>query len=229
MTMKTKPLFYFRLKSFGSQRRFASKPPMYPPWPLLIAVLAICTVPACGQSRDGATVLSNKFFTKGHVKAKGLDISIKYPHSWTAAEGDRANVVQKFTKPEVDAALIIVALKIPGPPLSNADKTRLFASKELVTSNMPAAAKQGFHKATTMENEPAALLEYTETQDRAGQSLTNRCMSLVFIRGEISVAVMASVAGRTEDADAIEREFRATRPIFQAMLNSIVFEDKWKQ
>lgn len=38
-----------------------------------------------------------KYFTKGHPKAKGINISIEYPSSWTPAEGERPNIVQKHS------------------------------------------------------------------------------------------------------------------------------------
>ena len=35
--------------------------------------------------------------TKGHYKAKNTWISVRYPGHWTAAEGNRPNIIQKFT------------------------------------------------------------------------------------------------------------------------------------
>jgi hypothetical protein len=37
------------------------------------------------------------FSTNDHPKTKGVNFTIAYPNSWAAAEGDRPNIVQKFT------------------------------------------------------------------------------------------------------------------------------------
>lgn len=38
-----------------------------------------------------------KYFTKDHPNAKGININVEYPSSWTPAEGERPNIVQKFS------------------------------------------------------------------------------------------------------------------------------------
>ena len=39
----------------------------------------------------------NIYRTKGHPKAKGLDLQIEYPRSWSKREGNRPNVIQFFS------------------------------------------------------------------------------------------------------------------------------------
>jgi len=56
-----------------------------------------------------------------HSKAKGLDFSIKYLNTWIRAEGNRPNIVQKFTKEIGNKQInyLILILKIDGPPLTS--------------------------------------------------------------------------------------------------------------
>lgn len=45
----------------------------------------------------GAQVFNSKFDTKNHPKAKGVWATVRYPIGWQSKEGERPNIVQKFT------------------------------------------------------------------------------------------------------------------------------------
>lgn len=42
--------------------------------------------------------LTRHVSVKGHEKAKGVDLQIKYPNGWELEEGNRPNIVKKFTR-----------------------------------------------------------------------------------------------------------------------------------
>ena len=44
-----------------------------------------------------AQVLNSKFDTKNHPKAKGVWVTVRYPTEWEAKEGERPNIVKKFS------------------------------------------------------------------------------------------------------------------------------------
>lgn len=44
-----------------------------------------------------AQVFNQKFDSRGHPKAKGAWVTVRYPAGWESTAGDRPNVVQKFT------------------------------------------------------------------------------------------------------------------------------------
>ena len=56
--------------------------------------------------------LGHEYSTQGHPKAKGLTVTLKYPTGWQRAEGERPNVVQKFSEQRSDGlsrmALLVV-------------------------------------------------------------------------------------------------------------------------
>lgn len=49
-------------------------------------------------SADNASdsLFTNSFDSKGHPKARGLWLSVKYPSGWAASEGERPHIVQRF-------------------------------------------------------------------------------------------------------------------------------------
>lgn len=44
-----------------------------------------------------ATGFTGTFSSKGHSKAKGVELTVRYPLSWKQFEADRPNIVQKWT------------------------------------------------------------------------------------------------------------------------------------
>ena len=66
---------------------------------LFVLVSAVCSG-VLAQQHDVQSYINGeraKYFTKDHPKAKGVNISVEYPSSWTPAEGERPNIVKKFS------------------------------------------------------------------------------------------------------------------------------------
>ena len=70
----------------------------------LIALMFFCI-------SSNAQVLSSKFDTKNHPKAKGVWATVRYPTGWQAKEGERPNIVQKFSG-DYNDMFVVLSLQI---------------------------------------------------------------------------------------------------------------------
>src|SRR5262245_49354173 len=83
-----------------------------------------------------------KFSTKGHPKSKGAVFTIKYPQSWSAEEGERPNIVQKFASESgkgFEMALIVTSAIPPNIPLTKASIKDIL-SQESLKKELPEGA-----------------------------------------------------------------------------------------
>jgi hypothetical protein len=58
-----------------------------------------------------AQVFNSKFDTKNHPKAKGVWATVRYPTGWQSKEGERPNIVQKFTG-DYNGMFVVLMLQI---------------------------------------------------------------------------------------------------------------------
>lgn len=65
--------------------------------------------------KEGKTFIFN---STGHSKSKGLNMSIKFPNNWTAMEGNRPNIVQKFQRNNKADIMAILLIKTDGQNIS---------------------------------------------------------------------------------------------------------------
>ena len=173
-----------------------------------------------------------RYSTKGHPKSKGTSFTLKHPKSWIPKEGERPNIVQKFVsergKGSEMAMIVTMALPLPaGTQLSQEDLAEILAPAELKTS-LPPNATFIDAKATKIEGEPAGIVEYAMTEERAGLTVSLRVVAFTFFQGTTMVQIqfqVGSIAGGSSDLPARATAFR---PLFDQMMNSIVFDDKWK-
>lgn len=188
---------------------------------------ALCATPqeTVREFQEGKVI---KFSVLGHAKAKGANFSIKYPQSWMAKEGERPNVVQNFVSDNgkgFEMTMILTKAIPPDEPLSEADILNYFSSQGLADF-VPQGGKFLRASSTKIEAEPAGLFEYTQRQQRAGMEIEMHIMGLAFFQGRTLVTVMCGVYGSS--AGEASRRFELFRPLFSIMLNSIIFDGKWK-
>ena len=60
---------------------------------------------------SNAQVLNSKFDTKNHPKAKGVWATVRYPTEWQPKEGERPNIVQKFSG-DYKGLFVMLAIQI---------------------------------------------------------------------------------------------------------------------
>lgn len=203
--------------------------------PLLVvlAVSLLSNVYAQSLSEDAAAFQKGtapKFTTKEHPKAKGVVFTIKYPPSWAAKEGERPNIVQKFVSKSGSGhgmAMILTKSIPPNERFTQAD-VRAALSPEGLKDFLPEGAILLKVKTTKIEGEPAGLIEYSMRMERAGAEADFQYMTLIFFQGRTIVSVQFSIGALSSDSGDLPSRFEKVRPIFNLIMNSIVFDDKWK-
>jgi len=171
-----------------------------------------------------------KFSTKGHAKAKGAVLTVTYPASWTAKEGDRPNIVQKFIseKGKGEATIMIITKELPPEVVINEFEKKALLSPDGLKEMIPQNAKYINGKATKIEAEPAGIVEYSMRAERVGQEMEAHFISLIFLQGRTLVTVQCMVGALKTEESQLPLRFAAFQPLFQQVMNSIIFDDKWK-
>lgn len=167
------------------------------------------------------------FRSAGHDKSNGINLTIKYPSSWSAQEGNKPHVVQKFIHPNGTsyATILIQDLGIPeGTQISEQELDEFFTPsklKDMVPDGMQFISAQK----TTIEGLPAGILEYKATEQPTGQRLNFQVWSFNFIREKSLIQLQFTVGGTNGNIDSAV-QMQAQKPIFRQMANSIAFLDK---
>lgn len=202
---------------------------------LSIACVFLCASQVCAQNpiADATKEILDgrisKFNTKGHPKSKGVVFTISLPTSWIAKEGDRPNIVQKFVSENGKGAAMVMVITKAMPadyPLTKA-LIREVLSPEGLKGMLPKGARLIRAQSTKIEDEPAGLLEYSTHMERTGQEIEMQTLSLFFFQGQTMVSVQFALGGQTQP-ETLQKQFNACRPLFNMIMNSIVFDRKWK-
>lgn len=119
-----------------------------------------------------AQVFNSKFDTKNHPKAKNVWATIKYPTGWEAREGERPNIVQKFSG-DYKGFYTVLSLQILNTDDPVETNCKLTSAKgiegifsEPATNQFATNAKKNMH-----ENKPAFIYDLEQRVERAGISL----------------------------------------------------------
>lgn len=178
-----------------------------------------------------AQVLNSKFDTKNHPKAKGVWATVRYPTGWQAKEGERPNIVQKFSG-DYNDMFVVLSLQIldAGAPvekectgMSVAEFAEAFSDKasNQIVSNV---------KKTKHEEKPAFLYDMRGTYERAGMSITtsNRVMTVCYKRNLISAWCSPSTFDRTSQTiTSGSHQLIAANSLCFQFFNSLVLMDKY--
>ncbi len=171
------------------------------------------------------------FSTRGHPKAKGVEFQLAYPRSWKAEEGERPNVVQKFSvsrnssREQPTAMATILIHSIP-EPCSETEARAFFASTEF-KEMLPPGAILHDARPTVIEQLPAGILEFTMTLERLGISMPMRIWSLIFFHEHAMVQIQFAVASLGSSAAELAQQMASYKPVFMLMANSIVLPKRW--
>ena len=197
-------------------------------WALLFSIQIYSQNPISDAAREMLDGKVTKFATKGHPKSKGAVFTIKIPASWIAKEGERPNILQKFESKNDNllAMVMIITKSVPDDePLTAADINETFSPSSL-KELLPEDAKFISAQSTKIEGVPAGLIEYSARAERAGQSFESQTLTLYFFQGRTMVGVQFMLGGQKR-SEVLRSQFIAYRPLFNMIMNSIVFDDMW--
>lgn len=174
-----------------------------------------------------------KYFTKDHPKAKGINISVEYPSSWTPAEGERPNIVQKFSGDSSDGITRMFLIIIKDTPkflsLLPADEMAKEAfSDEALHEMVPPGGSFINGEMTKYDGQTGAWMIYSITSERAGMTMKMYTLQHMFFYKGKMVAVQCMVGGLEQMKDGLYGEFNKYLLLFQQIGNNIVIHDKWQ-
>ncbi len=197
---------------------------------LFLVLIAISSHLVAAPPAQDFLAAKSKYATAGHAKAKGLVMTLEYPTSWTAKEGERPNIVQKFVSPSrlEMAAIITKALPLPaGTKIPEQELKEFFTPTEM-KEMLPEGATLIAAKATKIEGLPAGIMEYSMRQERAGMTADMRFVAFIFVHGTTMVQLQCSVVAPVAQSASLPQRMTEFMPLFTLMANSIVLPDKWK-
>jgi hypothetical protein len=197
--------------------------------PLLVPNLAFAD--AAASTREFVDGERQTYSTLGHPKASGVHVTIAYPGSWKAQEGNRPEMVAMLVS-EGGRGLEMVALAVveipfaPGTVFSEQDQRDYLTSPELKDA-LPPGAKLIDAGSTTVDGLSAGILEYTWDQQHAGVNVHLRVWSLFFFAGNnTNVQVQFQVGGVAGSEPEIARRMAAFKPLFAMMAGTIDLPDR---
>ena len=176
-------------------------------------------------------VLNSKFDSKNHPKAKGVWATVRYPTGWEVKEGERPNIVQKFSG-DYNDMFVVLALQIldAGAPVEKecsdmsigefADAFSDKASNQIVTNV----------KKTRHEEKPAFLYDMRGTYERAGITLltSHRVMTVCYKKTMISSWCSPTKIDKAAQLiSSGSQQLIAANPICFQFFNSLVLMDKY--
>lgn len=120
-------------------------------------------------SQTHAQQFGSIYETKNHPKAKGNWIQVKYPVGWKKAEGDRPNIVQKFTG-DYQGLFVMLALQVLDAkgPVEKECKSMTTKEFEEALSDKESSTFAMNAKKISHEYKPAFIYDMKSTVQRSG-------------------------------------------------------------
>jgi hypothetical protein len=188
-------------------------------------IFLVTSTLACAQQFD------MRYDSRGHPKAKGVWVAVKYPSGWKAQEGERPNIVQKFSG-DYNGLYTVLSLQVlnAGGPVEN--ECRGMRANEFagVASDATNKVYASNAKKITHEQKPAFLYEMTSTIDRAGMTMTaqHKVMTICYKNTMISAWCSPSrfdKANKTLLTSAVE--LNEASSLCHQFFNSVVLMDNY--
>ena len=189
------------------------------------------------------------FRTKGHPKAKGLDVQFEYAKSWSPREGKRPNIIQFFRSNNGRGpafALIMIRDLIDEAEgeltqkdiqsLNTLEGSREFASEMFSEKNLGEMAKNTgmlnvrnmSTKRMVLDNWPGAMLEFTGDQQRLDIVVTMYNRMYIVLYKNYMIFLQCQVAKLPAETEgALKTKTTRFIPLFDLMANSLVIQSQY--
>ncbi|KAB7619456.1 hypothetical protein [Alkalilimnicola sp. S0819] len=194
-----------------------------------VSVLARSESDLAADVRSFTDGTASKYDTAGHPKAKGLEVTLQYPPSWQAKEGERPNVVQKFVS-EHGGGLEVCTFLVKALPVvpSEADMADLFSEQSL-PNLLPGGSRYIDGTLTKIDGQPAARIRAMRETQSAGMSLRSIEAHYFFQwRDRFGMFQCISGADMRRPLSEHAAHFDRMQAVFTQMALSIVIQSKWK-
>lgn len=173
------------------------------------------------------------FSSLGFDKAKGINLTFKYPGTWIYYKGERPNVLCRLYESLGDNKFVTVVVLIKDIPVTDkTDTDKKLASRILNTNNIAFLVPPGStvieRSVTKYDDQPGMCLEFMQTQSMASIEGTMYFLNHMFIYKHKLIFVQCSIGGLSTD-NTVAATFDEFKPLFINIGMSIVIPDKWNE
>jgi len=176
----------------------------------------------------------DKFYTKDHPKAKGINISIEYPKNWVESEGERPNIVQRFSADVSDGITRGCIILIKNMPkvlslMPDEEIAKEVFAEQALREIIPPGGSFINGQPTKYDGQEGAWIIYSIEMDRAGMKMKMYTLQQMFLYSGKMISVQSTVGGLASPDSNLHTVFTGYLPLFQQISNSIVIHDKWNK
>lgn len=178
-----------------------------------------------------AEVFNQKFDSNGHPKAKGAWVTVRYPQGWEAKEGERPNIVKKFSG-DYKGYFTTLSLQIKKGDGSVEGECRETSAQDFVQILAEGDSSIKFAKVRKIQHEskPAFIFDINQPIQRAGMtvSASNRVMA-VCSKDKLIMLWCANMRldSRTNTITSSLEELNVIEPVCYQFFNSLVLMDNY--
>lgn len=166
--------------------------------------------------------LSEYLSIKNHEKAKDVNLKIKIPQGWEIKEGDRPNIVKKFTK---NGNTYLILIKDNMTFFSRGQSRELLGNENFInefveeTSSFMTDAEVIDKSVVTVDTYPAVTFKVRGKMERSGVTIPMimRCW-IVFYEDKLVFLQSMGIDNA---------EFKALEQLYFLLTNSVIFPDQY--
>lgn len=171
------------------------------------------------------------FSSRDNPKSNGFDLSIQYPKSWKAREGQRPHVLTliQSQKGDVNLTLLVNPIPLPeGQSLSDEDVSEML-SESTLKENVPKGGKFLYYNKTKMDNQPAAVFAWIAPQERAGVTVISYSQNyVVYYKNSLILLLFTTGVLPADDASEIlQKKVKLYSPLFTLLANSFIIHEQY--
>jgi len=168
------------------------------------------------------------FRTKNHPKAKDVDFQVRYPISWRPEEGERPNIIQKFTSENGRGleGFSLMVMDIP-IPLTEQDLDDFFVEIEL-RGMTPEGGKFISAKPIVLDKHKGAMIIYEYTGQRVDITITTRNLWFITIYERKMIQIFCSVSALPGEESELQERFNRFEPLFKMIANTFIIQEQYK-
>ena len=165
--------------------------------------------------------------TKNNTKAKGVDISIAVPISWSNRESNRDDTIQVFRSNagQGSAMLLLIIKSSPLPANykpSNQELADFFQSEDF-TMMLPDGGKLIQSQGMVLDGVPGGMLVSDVTTQQLDLKITFRMTQFIIIRDKYMIVLQFSASPLPNSAETLDGLQAQFLPVYKIIANSLVF------
>ncbi|NBO39634.1 TonB family protein [bacterium] len=177
----------------------------------------------------GSESFNEKFATKGHAKAKGISLTVRYPNGWKASEGDRPNIVQKFIGPSSNLPLLQLQIRDSGAGKNFEQFCRDTSGLQWneFFSDAQAGMKVTNSEKVLIEGQPGVMSDMAFRMQRLDVVINGAAKQLFVCFKDKAITLSCTVGEVGETAELAAKRLKDSAGLCRNFFNSLVIMEKY--